>query len=316
MEKAPPSLPRGLIVDLITPVNRSGWLHLDSLARLLNHVEPYADGLFLFGPGVGGGPELKAETRAEMLAFIAARTKLPLMALITCTTKTQTVECVDLLLEAKRDSRLVLIDAPLVVRSNRGLPDWLAWLAERSNLSLALYNNPNLINRGSATKHRNLRTAVLKQTAEEVEALSGLIFRGGFKRLINYHQALRTRPGFRIYDADESRFLDQPSSAGVVSAGANLLPGAWAQVVHSVFHPDRPSRLAELLACARAVRGLGRRSKGQTLGWLMAGLKELGVIDRSLPEAPVSPEPERVSHFMDSLGLERWGLWSKGEVGV
>jgi len=310
-------LPRGLIIELLTPLDSSGRLHRDSLLRLVSHLKSFADGLLLFGPESGLGPDLKAEIRAETLTLVAREVDLPLFAFITCPTKTQTVECLDSLLETGAGERLVIVDAPLLVRSNRGLPDWLAWLADHSGRPLVLYNHPRLMTRvAGQTKRRNIRTSVLKKAAQEIDALRGLIFQGSFKRLINYHQAVRSRTGFKIYDADERRFLDRPSSAGVVSPGANLLPAAWSQVVHSALFLKRPSRMADLLACARAVRRLGRLNQRHSPAWLTSGLKEVGILDGSLPTSQAGPDRERVSRLLAGLGLERWGLRLKPQAGV
>jgi dihydrodipicolinate synthase/N-acetylneuraminate lyase len=79
-------------------------------------------------------------------------------------------------------------------------------------------------------KRKNIRTAILKKLTEN-EQIVGLIQAGDFQRTLRYQRAARMRRDFRIYDGDEMNFLNQPSSSGVVSWGANLLPANWKEVV-------------------------------------------------------------------------------------
>ena len=48
----------------------------------------------------------------------------------------------------------------------------------------------------------------------------------------------QARPGFAFYETDEVRFLTRPGAWGVVSGGAQLLPGAWQQVTRACLHPE------------------------------------------------------------------------------
>jgi dihydrodipicolinate synthase/N-acetylneuraminate lyase len=101
-----------------------------------------------------------------------------------------------------------------------------------------LYNDPALVGSlGKPLKRSNIRTAVLKELSG-LDALAGLIFLGSLERFHNYEKACRSREGFRIYDGDEGTFLDHPSAAGVLSAGANLAPRAWDQITRAALHLD------------------------------------------------------------------------------
>ncbi len=289
--------PRGLIVEVPTLLDAQGRIDREATLKILNGLRERADGLLLCGPEVGLGPDLETDKRAEILSLIAAETKLPLMAFITYPTRRESAECAEVLTAA--NPGLTLVDAPLLARSNRDVLNWLDYLGQRFDRPLVLYNHPGLAERvPSQTKRRNIRTAVLKRAAMENPHLAGLIFKGGFKRLLNYHQSVRGKPGFPIYDAQELRFLDRPSTSGVVSVGANLLPAVWARVVRAALHrkPERP--LAEILACGRAARALSRKMENSSR--------------ESLLELMSGKEPPK---FMEGLGLERWGLlnaWNRG----
>ena len=282
--------PRGLIVEFPTLLDSRGGPDRSATLGLLERIEGRADGLLLCGPEAGLGPDLKIEQRAELLDLVAAATGLPLLAFITHPSRSESAECAEVLTGI--DPGLFLVDAPLLVRSNRDLLNWLDFLGQRFQRPLILYNHPRLMNRiPTQTKRRNIRTAILKRAAAESSCLKGLIFKGEFRRLLNYHQAVRSKSGFLIYDAQEIRFLDRPSTSGVVSAGAALIPGIWAKVVRAALHRGPSAPLAETLACGRAARALAR----------------------SLPKEPRRLILELLAEgqppgFLTGLGLERWGL--------
>ncbi len=289
--------PRGLIVAMATFLDDRGRIDRIATLRLLEKLEGRADGLLLCGPEAGLGPDLKIEQRAELLSLVADRTDLSLLAFITHPSRQESAECAEVLAGIKDD--LILVDAPLLARSNRDVLSWLDYLGRRFKLPLILYNHPRLMDRiSSQTKRRNIRTAILKRAAAESGHLKGLIFQGEFKRLLNYHQAVRARSGFLIYDAQELRFLERPSTSGVVSTGANLVPLVWAKVVRAALHLGPAAPLAETLACGRAARVLGKR---------LTKASAEGVLEMIRSGRP----PE----FMQGLGLEKWGLLPGGESG-
>ncbi len=282
---------RGLIVELVTLLDSRGRIDRAGTLRLLNRIGGQADGLFLCGPEVGLGPDLETEQRAELLELVSGECSLPLSVFITHSTRKAGAECAEVLTKVNPD--LVLVDAPLLARSNRDLLNWLGYLGQRFDQPLVLYNHPRLTERiSSPTKRRNIRTAILKRAAAEYPNLAGLIFRGEFRRLLNYHQAVRSGPGFRIYDGEELCFLDRPSTSGVVSVGANLIPEAWAKIVRAALNRGPAAPLAETLACGRAARVLGGRLEKEPrelILKLLAGGEMPG--------------------FLKGTGLQRWGLW-------
>ncbi len=283
-------LPRGLIVDFPTLLDSRGEIDRTATLDLLARLEGRADGLLVCGPDTGPGPELAIRLRAELLALVSARTDLPLLAFITLPTKEASAECAETLAQAAPG--LILVDASLLARSNREVLNWLDYLGQRPALPVLLYNHPGLVGRGAPqTKRKNIRTSILKRAAAENPHLAGLIFRGGFKRLLNYHQAVREFPGFPVYDAQELRFLERPSTSGVVSSGAVLIPRIWSRVVRAALQRGDPAPLAETLACGRAARALAREMAGKPAGSL-----------QSMAAGGEIPESIR------GLGLERWGL--------
>jgi dihydrodipicolinate synthase/N-acetylneuraminate lyase len=96
-----------------------------------------------------------------------------------------------------------------------------------------LHNDPEFIKRlGRPLKRHNIRSSILKEMSI-FENIVGMSFLGSLERGHNYHRACRQQPYFRIYDGDETRFLDHPSMSGTVSLGANLAPNAWQKITQS-----------------------------------------------------------------------------------
>lgn len=299
--------PRGLIVDLATPLDKGGHVHRPSLERLIRHVTPHADALLLCGPGCGGGPRSPAERRLEVLHLVAERCDLPLLVFITTTDQHSTLDLAATVADSSHRERTFIVDAPLVTRSNRGLPEWAARLAGTTGRPVILYNHPRLTDlTAGQTKRRNIRTAVLKKTAEEPQGPCGLLFRGEAARMANYQQAVRGRDDFRTYDGQEIRFLDHPSSAGVLSMGANLLPRPWSLVTRAALFPNPKAGSAELLAAAESVRTLATRRSDRLASWLTMGLKQAGIFDPDLPEHQDRPSAESQRLVSRRINLDRW----------
>ncbi|MCX5890779.1 MAG: hypothetical protein NTY36_15240, partial [Deltaproteobacteria bacterium] len=72
MPDAAPAPPRGLIVDLVTPVHPDLSLDEASLGRLVDRVISQADGILAGSPDVGEALELAAPTRRRLLAALLA----------------------------------------------------------------------------------------------------------------------------------------------------------------------------------------------------------------------------------------------------
>lgn len=253
-------LPKGLIVDLITPLTKGCEIDGESLGRHLKRVAPHAHALLLGSPFVGEGkyfgPELREELFDKALSLVGGR--MPIFIWITQDTEDGTRKTLLRLrkrLEVQKYTGQVLwVDAPLYYHSNRGLPELYQDISSLIEEPIILYNDPKLIQRiGSPFKRNNIRTSVLKELIQ-IHMIQGLIFSGSLDRAHNYQKAVRPRSDFRIYDGDESRFLIHPSLSGVVSMGANLAPEAWQKITtaslringHQADYPDYLKQIWEI----------------------------------------------------------------------
>jgi dihydrodipicolinate synthase/N-acetylneuraminate lyase len=308
--------PRGLIIDLITPLDESGRINGRGLGRLLDGVLPHVHGVLLAGPNMGEGRGLNASLREELLdkALVVVRGHVPLFCWITGTDENETLETLVLLkkrLQKRKYTGLVFwVDTPLFYHSNRGLPDYYGNAPFSSENPLVLHNDPGFIKRlDHPFKRSNIRTSILKVMAVGNEGVGGLIYLGTLDRAQNYQRAVRSRIHFRIYDGDESRFLDYPSMGGVLSAGANLSPQAWYKITNSSLHmhgekayPDQMRQLWETGKKLRSMIEVYRHLPVRTIKGILA---ERGIIETAAC-TPITREEEgdtaRLKEAMNLIG--------------
>ena len=234
-----PNSPRGLIVDLITPLKSSSDIDGRGLGRQLDRVLPHVQALLIAGPHMGEGRNLEPAQREELLekTLVVVRGRVPVLIWISGETEQETRTTLALLEKRaqKRDdgSQIVWVDTPLYYHSNRGLPALYQSLLSQTERPCLLYNDPELIKAlARPFKRNNIRTSILKELVQ-IPSVCGLIFRGALDRARNYHHVTLSRGDFRLYDGDEFQFLNYPSLSGVVSAGANLVPKAWQKITVS-----------------------------------------------------------------------------------
>jgi dihydrodipicolinate synthase/N-acetylneuraminate lyase len=282
--------PRGLIVDLITPFKRDGSIDGRGLGRLLNRVLPHADAVLLSSPKAGEGLNLDQIQRRELLekAAVVIREKIPILIWVTRETEEDTKETIRALkrgLDKRRYKGPVFwVDAPLYYHSNRGLKSLYHDLCATHREPFILYNDPTLIvELGLPLKRKNIRTAILKELVT-MERIVGLVYLGSIDRTHNYQRASRTCSHFRIYDGEESRFLDHPSLSGIISVGANLAPSAWKEITRSslglqVNRNNYTEDLRQILRLGRYVRDLMDLYATRPVLLIKALLSEMDIVE-------------------------------------
>ncbi|MBW1805726.1 MAG: dihydrodipicolinate synthase family protein [Deltaproteobacteria bacterium] len=289
MERLRP--PRGLIVDLITPLTSGGDIDGRGLGRLLDRLLPHVQALLLASPYAGEGLNLAPGQRAELLdkALVVVRGSVPVLVWISGDTEERTAENLRLLRKTKEARRytgpIIWVDTPLLYHSNRGLSPLYERLVSEAGEPFVLHNDPEMIDPlKRAFKRRNIRTSILKELVLTEEGIQGLIFSGSLDRAQNYQKALRSRTGFNIYDGDESNFLVHPSLSGVISKGANLAPRAWQKITASSLRQDDhqddyPDSLKQIWELGGYLNGLKTIYDESTVLILKLALSDMGVIE-------------------------------------
>ncbi len=310
--------PRGLIVDLITPLKSDGSVDGRGLGRLLDRIIPHAQAILLTGPGGGEGKDLELDQRLELVekALVVIRDRVPVLIWITGDSEKKTRKA---LLSGKKvierrgyQGQVFWVDTPLYYHSNRGLPDHCDEMCSMVDQPFILHNDPELIKGlGRPVKRNNIRTGILKELVC-LEKLVGLIFQGSLERARNYQSASRRRANFRIYDGDETHFLDYPSMSGVVSIGANLTPKVWQRIAQSSLKltgdkKDYPDSLRQVWKSGGFLRSLRDIYHQMPVSIVKGVLSEMGIIETpacafpgETPEEPKINAKELMARFEDS----------------
>jgi len=308
--------PRGLIIDLITPIRDDGSIDRSGLHRHLDRVIPYVSGILLCGPDAGDGESLGQAQRADMLDAVMERgaQDIPLMVWITGPTQDETTGMLQVL-ESKAGQRsyggpLFWVDTPLLYHSNRGLSRHYQDLLSFSSRPILLFNDPERVRQSARPlKRTSIRTAVLKEIAH-LEGICGLIFRGTMDRARNYQKAVRFRGLFRLYDGDEALFLDHPSRHGVLSAGANLAPRDWERVAVSSMdttseQKSYPGHLRQVWESGHVLHALHAAYGDRPAYRIQAALARLGLLDSSAPVEEISSGDEEAVDRLCALMADR-----------
>ncbi|HUU39413.1 MAG TPA: dihydrodipicolinate synthase family protein [Desulfatiglandales bacterium] len=231
--------PKGLIVDLVTPINERGDIDGEGLDSLLKKVIPHAGSILLASPHTGEGIDLGLNFKKDLLqkAINSIKGKVPIFFWISEDSAEGTKNALSLMEGFLSDfdykGPVFWVDSPLFYHSNRGLYGHYLELAGNAKHPIVLYNDPLLVKLlEMPLKRCNIRTNIIKNLSK-IGKITALIFRGSLTRANNYHKALNMRSDFRVYDGDETRFLKYPSLSGVVSIGANIAPGIWSAVTRA-----------------------------------------------------------------------------------
>jgi dihydrodipicolinate synthase/N-acetylneuraminate lyase len=283
-------LPRGLIVDLVTPLAKGGGIDGRSLGRQLDRIIPHAQGLLISSPYMGEGNLLKPEQREELFekSLVVVRGRLPIFMWISSKTAEKTRETLlsyKKIMEVRKYKGPVFwVDTPLYYHSNRGLRRHYEEMISLVEGPFILHNDPDLINSiGTTFKRNNIRTGILKDLSL-LTGIKGLIFFGPLDRAYNYRKAVRARMDFRIYDGDESYFLGHPSLSGIISRGANLAPRAWQKITSSSLNlqssqGDYPDSLRQVWETGGYLNKLKDIYSGHGPSFIKMVLNDMGVIE-------------------------------------
>jgi len=310
--------PKGLIVDLITPLNDKGGIDTEGLHSLLGKILPYADAVLLAGPRMGEGRGLGVELKIDLLekatTFIQGKT--PIFFWISEDSSEGTKKTLALLEDSLDSSdyegTILWLDTPLFYHSNRGLYDHYQDLTSNTGRAFVLHNDPGLIKlRERHLKRSNIRTNILRNLSN-IGKLKALIFQGSLTRANNYQKALNTRPDFRVYDGDETRFLEHPSLSGVLSIGANLVPETWSEVTRASLgmlkedreKPDYLNQIWEISRFLKDLMQIYNRSPVRIIKRALVDLKIIGTHACTPATEPFDEENGLVAEFISRHNIE------------
>lgn len=302
--------PQGLLIELPTPLMNDGGLDASGLAKLVKRAAPHAHALVAAGPNAGQGQRLSDELWQEAVQSVlqAAPKSLPVMVGLTAASTKATLERAHWLAGFSVGRQLWGLDLALYHHSNRGLPGWVDELAGALSRPVVLVNQPDQVRgRRGATRHANLIPKVLAKCGD---SLAGVVLSGSLKLGQGLSRALAPRPMARLYEGDELAFLGRPASAGLLSAGAALLPQDWRRLVDSALGlaDDSlvgPRERRSLISAANKVRELAELLASQPSA--VAGVLAHGAGLSRSPRA-AGPRAEAKVAQAALAWLERVGL--------
>ena len=309
--------PRGLVVELITPLNQDRSIDGRGLGRLLDQVSPLAHALFLASPNIGEGKNLSLDQRLDLLekVLVVVRGRIPIFFWITREDEKKTTETLlglkKSLKRRRYEGQVFWVDTPLYYHSNRGLPALYRNLSGMTSKPFILHNVPEFIKSlPKSLKRKNIRTAILKELVS-LETIVGLIFLGSLDRAHNYQKACRSRAHFRIYDGDERHFMDHPSMSGVVSSGANLAPGPWQKITESSLripadqdnYLEYPHQVWDLGQYLRDLKGIYQQMPVTVIKEILADKGIIGTPTCTFPTKDVEESKRRARELMDRYGV-------------
>lgn len=283
------SPPKGLSGVLVTPLNDEGDLDVESLGNLINSTLSYVDGLLSGVSFTGEGFLLAREKKLELIrvSLEIIKGRVPLFLGITGNSQEETVKNIRVLEKIRDDlsypGEIFLFDCPLWYHSNRGLAHHYQELRKLTELPFVLYNNPELIGHLKGhLRRRNIRTNILKKLSGN-EGIVGLKHSGEAKRGLNYLRAVRERRDFVFYDGNELDFLNSPGPGGVTSAGMNILPKDWREIVDSSLNPhdsrkEDPSYCRRLWETGEKLKLFHSSYRSNPAAIIKTALKYMGVI--------------------------------------
>ncbi|MCD6560671.1 MAG: dihydrodipicolinate synthase family protein [Deltaproteobacteria bacterium] len=304
--------PKGLIVDLISPLNNNGSIDGRGLGRLLDLIIPHADAILLSSPYMGEGRNLDLIQKLELLekALVVIRGSLPILFWVTQETEDKTRETVLVLNKALKKraytGQVFWIDSSLYYHSNRGLLSHYQDICSMVDQGIILHNDPELIKeRSNAFKRNNIRSSILKELTF-LPGIVGMIFFGSLARAHNYQEACRRRSHFRIYDGDESHFLDHPSMSGVISAGANLAPRVWQSIVQSSlqmtgFQQNHQSYHRHIRKLGHYLQNLKEIYHAMPVPIVKGVLSNMKIIETPASTLPTKNVKQSVNKIMDQV---------------
>ena len=305
-------LPKGLIIDLITPLTDSGDIDGEGLNSLLAKVLPQADGILLAGPQMGEGRGLDVGLKTELLKGVCDFTegRVPLFFWVSQESVEGTKEIIALLegvLESSRYGGTVFwLDSPLFYHSNRGLCRHYQELTANTAHPFVLYNDAGLVELlEKRVKRGNIRTNILRELSS-IEKITALIFRGPLARVNNYQRALNKRPDFKIYDGDEARFLEHPSLSGIVSMGANVAPRIWSTITRASLgmldeRERRPDYVSEIWEKGQLLRDLMGMYRPNPVWMIKKALSDANIIGSPACTSLVQPDEEAGNQFTEFI---------------
>jgi 4-hydroxy-tetrahydrodipicolinate synthase len=297
-----PTIPRGIIPPLVTPLRSGDELDVAGLQRLIEHVLcGHVHGLFILGT-TGEGPHLSYRLCRELIGRTCelVRRRVPVLVGISDTSLVESLKVAGWAADAGADA---LVAAPpyYFAESQAELQQYFHQLASAAPLPLVLYNMPAMT-----------KVVIEPDTVRRAMDHSRIVGLKDSSANFSYlHQVLRLRErrtDWRVLVGDEETlaYAVQAGADGGVHGGANVFPKLFVQFYEAAAAGDlgRMEVLRALVVRFGDIYRVGPSRASSSIQGIKCALSLMGVCDDFLA-APLQrlqePERSRVRQILDEL---------------
>ncbi len=269
----------GIVVPMVTPLNRDGSLDLTGLKSMLEHeISGGVSGIFILG-STGEGPALKWDLRREMVCATVAllQGRLPLLVNISSESADESISFAQFCEQHGADA--VVASPPCyLVNEGEELIAFFKGITEAIKLPVYVYNMPELTKIFIPLKEM--------EVILEIPGIAGVKDSSGdmafFKELVSKNCGREDLSIFMGPDALTLQAL-QLGADGGVNSGANLRPEIYSGLYRSVkagSATDAERFQLEILALQEVYKG--RPGSAGVLRGLKKALAEKGLLQNFL----------------------------------
>ncbi len=245
----------GIIVPVITPINKKGGLDIKGLGKLIEHViGGGAHGIFILGTS-GEGPALGKEVQKRMIseAQRCINNRVEYLVGISGTSPSETVKLSHL--AANHGADAVVVAPPSYFPfTQEELIEYIRFILRNSPLPVMLYNIPKMTKTGFGV--------------ETIDRLTGEAKIAGFKdssKDIGYFREILAvtakRPDWSVLIGYEDLLAESVLAGGDggVLAGGNIYPQLLVNIYHAIAKDDREevASIEQRLSGIRQIYALG-----------------------------------------------------------
>jgi 4-hydroxy-tetrahydrodipicolinate synthase len=299
-----PSLLRGIIPPLVTPLLDRDTLDIAGLERLIEHIlSGGVHGLFILGT-TGEAPSLSYRLRYELIERTCGLVKGRVPVLVGIT-DTSFAESVNTAVKAKAAGAQAVVLAPpyYFPAGQPELLEYIRHLTPELPLPLFLYNMPSLT-----------KAVFEPQTVRAAAEISGIVgLKDSSGNMAYFHQLqflLQDHPDFSLLMGHEELLAEAVllGASGGVCGGANIIPKLYVDLYDAARSQDLETMEAlhnKVMQISTSIYGVGRYQSSYLKG-LKCALSCMGICSDFLAE-PFhrfrSAEHDVIRRHLEELGI-------------
>ena len=298
---------KGIIVPMVTPLDRKRKIDYQGTARLVEHViKGGVHAIFVLGT-TGESQSLSIDDRKQFVSFVgnAIAGRVPYLV---CVTDTSIEDACCLALRARESGACAVVAAPpyYFSPSQKDMVNWYVNLADHSPLPLFLYNMPG-----------NVKVSIAPSTVRILSSHPNIWGIKDSSADMSYFQAVKYLTGdvdnFSMYVGPEELTGEcvLMGADGGVNGGANMFPELYVKMYEVASRGDIPEvrRLQNsIMKISTSIYTVGNCPSSYLQG-LKCALELMGLCEGglALPYVSVSDDGrERIRAALQSINQSEW----------